>query len=368
MLTHLTYISDFQSFPTRFREPQSRILQFLKDVHTQSSQLKCDLEPVENIFERYGIHDNLISSRGFECEDLYLLPDNRILYQLRKSAPTGAPIENRMQYFAKRCEEVFNSLYPPDCVAPKHLVHVTCTGYLSPSAPQLLASQREWSTEVTHAYHMGCYAALPSTRLAIGQMSRLDSVDIVHTEMCSLHMNPSLHSPEQAIVQSLFADGHIRYRVTSRRDSPCFQILSIREKIIPDSRDCMSWVPASDGMLITLSRDVPRKIEESVRSFTLELIRETDLPLETALQESVFAIHPGGPRILDSVARALELRADQYESSRKIFFENGNMSSATLPHIWHDILQSDIKPGTRIISLAFGPGLTVFGSVFEYQA
>ena len=53
---------------------------------------------------------------------------------------------------------------------PGALIHVTCTGYVAPSAAQRLVAGRDWgrATEVLHAYHMGCYAALPAIRLAAG--------------------------------------------------------------------------------------------------------------------------------------------------------------------------------------------------------
>ena len=42
----------------------------------------------------------------------------------------------------------------------------------------------------------------------------------------------------------------------------------------------------------------------------------------------------------------------------------GNMSSATLPYIWMRLLR-DVPVGTLIPSLAFGPGLTICGALFE---
>ena len=83
------------------------------------------------------------------------------------------------------------------------------------------------------------------------------------------------------------------------------------------------------------------------------------------MKNAKFAIHPGGPKIIDAVQEALELSDKQTQESKKILFERGNMSSATLPHVWNEMLNSDIPKGTKIISLAFGPGLTLFGSVFE---
>jgi predicted naringenin-chalcone synthase len=44
----------------------------------------------------------------------------------------------------------------------------------------------------------------------------------------------------------------------------------------------------------------------------------------------------------------------------------GNMSSATLPHIWKLLLEDPaVPPGTLIPSMAFGPGLTVCGAVLQ---
>jgi predicted naringenin-chalcone synthase len=46
--------------------------------------------------------------------------------------------------------------------------------------------------------------------------------------------------------------------------------------------------------------------------------------------------------------------------------EHGNMASATAPHIWQAIVESpEIPVGSKVLSMAFGPGLTVIGALFE---
>ncbi len=64
------------------------------------------------------------------------------------------------------------------------------------------------------------------------------------------------------------------------------------------------------------------------------------------------------------VREKLELSDWQVQDSKTILLEYGNMSSATLPHVWERILRSNSK-NQPIVSLAFGPGLTLFGAVFE---
>ena len=62
------------------------------------------------------------------------------------------------------------SLFKVDFDPPSDVVHVSCTGYVSPSAVQRLIERKHWNvrTQATQVYHMGCYAALPALRVAAG--------------------------------------------------------------------------------------------------------------------------------------------------------------------------------------------------------
>jgi predicted naringenin-chalcone synthase len=120
-------------------------------------------------------------------------------------------------------------------------------------------------------------------------------------------------------------------------------------------------------MAMTLARDVPERIAGALRELISELYRRAGLSLD-AIKESVFAVHPGGPRIIDRVREVLELSHAQVATSRDVLRDHGNMSSATLPHIWMRLLNDPrVMRGTLIASLAFGPGLTVCGALLEKQ-
>jgi predicted naringenin-chalcone synthase len=363
-----TYLSSLNSCPTRFRASQLEILSFLTSVHEQSARLKGHDFSEIALLARYAVKEKDISLRGFEINDFFLAPEERQFCKPSIKSPSGATIQDRLKFFGIRAKEVFEYFYNNETNEPEHIIHVTCTGYLSPSAAQLLVAERQWSTEITHAYHMGCYSSLPALRLAIGQAVGFGkTVDLVHTEICSLHVNPNLHTPEQFIVQTLFGDGHIQYQLSQQKKGPSFKVITIKEKIIPNSYEDMTWMPSSNGMAMSLSRNVPDKIHEHIRTFITELFDEAEISLSNTLANGIFAIHPGGPKIIETVGQVLELRAEQFACSKKVLFENGNMSSATLPFIWQQIAQSEIPKGTPIVSLAFGPGLTIFGAVFEFE-
>jgi predicted naringenin-chalcone synthase len=203
-------------------------------------------------------------------------------------------------------------------------------------------------------------------RIAAGFLcSGAERVDIVHTELCSLHLDPSEHALEQLVVQSLFGDGMIRYAVTGSDDGPGLRPLAACEVVLPDSARAMTWVPSEWGMQMTLARDVPERIAGELRGFVTELYRRAGLGID-AMKDSTFAVHPGGPRIIDRVRDVLELTPAQVQASRDVLRDHGNLSSATLPHVWMRLLADPRVPrGALIPSLAFGPGLTLAGALLE---
>jgi predicted naringenin-chalcone synthase len=270
----------------------------------------------------------------------------------------GAGLGVRMGVFDRVATDVLERFYPVGAPLPSHLMHVTCTGYVAPSPAQKLVSLREagQKTVVTHVYHMGCYAAIPAIRMA------QDETDIVHTEVCSLHMNPSFHTLDQLVVQSLFGDGFVKYSVSHGKQAG-FQVLATQEEVLQRSTEVMTWVCDDWGLKMTLSKEIPVLITQSLPRFVAQLLKKARVSEEESLY---FAIHPGGPKIVEQIAALMKLEPWQFSHSAKVLSQCGNMSSATLPHIWKELWDDrSVTSGGKIISLAFGPGLTLAGAVFQ---
>lgn len=273
---------------------------------------------------------------------------------------------DRSKYYQAFVEEVFVRFYPPSSEAPEEMIHVTCTGYNSPSAAQKIVLQRGWeqNTQVTHAYHMGCMAAFPAIRMGLGYASSgKKTVDIIHTELCSLHLNPALHTDDQLVAQSLFADGLIKYSLTSSiPKKPALRVLTVYEELIPETDELMKWECAEWGLKMTLRKEIPVWISRAIVAFMGRLEQKSGLPLSKAY----YAVHPGGPKIIDLIGKKLELSEEQLATSAKILYNHGNMSSATLPHIWEDMVNDpNIPNGSYIVGLAFGPGICMSGAVLQ---
>jgi predicted naringenin-chalcone synthase len=376
------FLNNFHVIKPKNCTSQVELLEWITKCHQEAEKSsvhsdKLDEDLIQKLFQRYSVKATQVSQRYTESDDIKSIDfKNNRLYKIDEKHTNGASITERAQFFSERAYEVFNKFYKLDEVKikPDHLIHVTCTGYISPSAAQKIVAEDRWdkNTEITHAYHMGCYAALPAVRLAKNNVIAESltnphyTTDIVHNEMCGLHMNALAQTPEQMVVQTLFADGHIKYSASTKKVAAGMnlKVITTLEKLIPNSVNDMSWIPAPWGMQMNLSREVPAKLKPELKQFTDDLFTKAGLGIELA-QQSIFAIHPGGPKIIDSVQEVLELRENQIKECRKILFERGNMSSATLPHVWDEILNNQYPVGTKIISFAFGPGLTVFGAVFE---
>lgn len=359
-------IGDFQHIRPTYEIEQHKALDWIAKAHALAEEKHAGVpfdafyDTIKEKMGKIGL-TQAIATRGVHIPDLFEEHwDNMPIYPVT-SRPTGMGFKEKSAFFDAEVSKVMHAFYPPDVPLPPHLIHVTCTGYVAPSPAQKLVSERQTHAIVTHAYHMGCYASLPAIRMAMGYAFDTPSVDIVHTELCSLHMHPLNHSTDQLVVQGLFADGFIKYRVQRERPSaiPHFRILNLHEELVANSMDSMTWRCGDNGLSMTLGKEVPVYIQRALPDY---LNRLFDQPL----RDAYFAIHPGGPKILHYIAEILKLEEKQYAHSVQALKQFGNMSSATLPHIWEMMLNDDAVPkGARVISLAFGPGLTISGGVFE---
>jgi len=356
------HIQDFVLLPTEHRARQDEGLRWLGWLHSKADSTRTS-EAFTKLFSRFGCDSKRISTRGYEHPQYCLFNDDVAERFL------NFPVSERMAFFERVADDRMEQFYTQKTGSPTLLIHVSCTGYVSPSAAQKIAIKKGWqqNISISHAYHMGCYAALPAIRQACEHLSAHDGqVDIVHNELCTLHLDPHNHIPEQLVVQSLFADGHIGYSVSRGAKGHAFKVLAVREELIPNSVHAMEWRVSEQGFEMTLAREIPEIIQSGIEGF-LRRMREQAGVKEEELKDAVFAIHPGGPRIIDLLEDVLKLRSDQTVFSREVLRDHGNMSSATTPHIWQRILAASetVSKGTLVISFAFGPGLTVFGSVLR---
>jgi predicted naringenin-chalcone synthase len=251
-----------------------------------------------------------------------------------------------------------------------HLVTCSCTGFVNPGVDLDLVRGLGLRDSVArvHVGFMGCHGAFNA--LAVAAAFTAADPDVVVlvacVELCSLHFRYGTGS-DHVVANSIFADGAAALvAVGERGPQPrgIWQLLGRWSRVLPDSADQMGWVIGDHGFEMSLSARVPDAIAE-------HLPRLVDTALESAglAREAVgsWAVHPGGPRVLASVAAALGLASETLAASHAVLAEHGNMSSATILFILERMMRQEAAGPCA--AMAFGPGLTaelaLFGVVMD---
>ena len=349
--------------PTPDLDRALRFYDLLARQATIDSRVTCLDDYTHQDWDRMRVHTAPLSGDGQEAPEA-------------PHAWFRAPLDGRMAVFAETALDVARQAFADDTDAPDLLVQVSCTGYDSPNAVQHVAAEHGWTdgTRVLSLGHMGCYAAVPALATAADAVAAQavrtgENADaaVLLVELCTLHHDPATTDVEQIVQQCLFGDGAARMDVTSAPpDAPHFALLDHAEGLLPDTLGEMSWRTASPAFRMTLSRDVPKHIRKQVGPFMEALLARNGLTVDDV---DAFAVHPGGPRVIESTAEALGLPDHKVTHSHAVLRERGNMSSTTLPHIWARLLADDSLPdGALVASVAFGPGLTVVGNLMRKGA
>ncbi|MFV0446541.1 MAG: 3-oxoacyl-[acyl-carrier-protein] synthase III C-terminal domain-containing protein [Planctomycetaceae bacterium] len=308
--------------------------------------------------------------------------DDRLFHGLRisHSMPNGLSLQDRMVIYDEFVTSVIEQMYQGDDTPPDDIVHVTCSGYVAPNPVERMVSSKGWQSTIMNCYHKGCYAFFPGLRHAAGAYASAicnwtapkQRIDVVHTELLSLHTKLCSAKPEDIVTQTLFSDGFIKYSLVpagAPHRSDCeygLKLLTFRENLIPGAIDDMTWKIGDNQFDMTLSLDVPIQVRMHAESFMNSLFSQADLDFEAEKSKVYCAVHPGGPKIIDFIRGALGLSREQVHHSYRVLKDYGNMSSATVPFLLHEVLHDgDIPEGTLIPAVAFGPGLTMSGAIFQ---
>jgi predicted naringenin-chalcone synthase len=238
----------------------------------------------------------------------------------------------------------------------KQLVTVSCTGFVSPGFDLALIKELNLDPSIgrTHIGFMGCHGSLNALRVASSFCkSGQAPVLLCSAELCSLHFQYDWGA-DNILANALFADGAAALVLGSAPKTGSWRVFASKSFVIPDTADLMSWSIGDSGFSMTLSARVADVIREKLRPWLESWLLSLDLPLAAV---GSWAIHPGGPRILDAVQDCLGLSDETLLPSRTVFEECGNMSSPTVLFILQRLRQ--VCAAAPVVMLAFGPGLTI---------
>jgi len=213
---------------------------------------------------------------------------------------------------------------------------------------------------------MGCYAAFNGLKQAdiICQSDPKAKVLLVCTELCSIHFQKE-NTDDNLLANALFADGSATLLVESKpRKGLNLKPVSFYCDLAPDCEQDMAWTVGDLGFEMRLSSYVPDVIQRGIKTLTHSLLDQISHSLSDV---AYYAIHPGGKKILEVIEQELNLSKEQNKPAYEVLRNYGNMSSPTVLFVLQEVCKnlSGEDNKKKILSFAFGPGLTLESMVLE---
>ncbi|MEO8497695.1 MAG: type III polyketide synthase [Planctomycetota bacterium] len=246
-----------------------------------------------------------------------------------------------------------------------HLITVSCTGFDAPGVDIHLFDQLGLrnTTQRLHIGFMGCHGAINGLRAARGLAAADPKARILlcAVELCSLHFKFQW-DPERMLGNALFADGAAALVVAPGQadDGAICRLRDTGSCLLEDSRDAITWHIGNAGFDMSLSNRVPGLIGQQLRPWLAAWLDSQGHSIESIKS---WAVHPGGPRILDAVDEAIGFDAETLSTSRAVLSELGNMSSPTVLFILERFLRQNVSG--PCVMLGFGPGLMAEVALLE---
>ncbi|WP_211748286.1 type III polyketide synthase [Paenibacillus sp. Marseille-Q4541] len=310
----------------------------------------------------------------YTCEPEYFKSSEECRYMLSQDLSKVPTTEERMNSYKR--ESVPLGLQAAEAALLDsgterseitHLITVSCTGQFLPGLDVMLIKELGLSARVNRLplIFQGCAAGLKAIQMArdVVQGAPGSKVLVVCVELCSLHFQPVMDK-EALYAASFFGDGAsgcVIGNADSKHQS-YFELGKGYSVLLPDSTEDMTWEVGNAGFDLYLSPRIPKLLGEY-------LALELELLFGGSERPELWAIHPGGKGIVDSVQNVLGLRDDQTKYSRDILKNAGNLSSVTIMFVLHAMrekLMEQKQEKTKGVAMAFGPGLTAELMQFTY--
>jgi len=317
-------------------------LEFAKKVHAGKPQLRLALRLIQNtgVQKRHVVQpiEKTLRHPGFEER-------NRI-YELESKKRIPGVIEQAMANARVTVEDI------------DVIIYVSCTGFLMPSLTAWLINSMGFRSDTRQIpiAQLGCAAGGAAINRAhdFCRAYPESNVLIVSCELCSL-----CYQPDDDGVGSLLSDGLFGDAVAAAvvRGSGGTGVALERNAayLIPNTEDWISYAVRATGFHFQLDRRVPGTMEPLAPVLRgLAADHGWD-----ASDLDFYVIHAGGPRILDDLAKFLDVDCHKFRHSWATLTEYGNIASAVVLDALRRLFEEDApRPGATGVVAGFGPGIT----------
>jgi predicted naringenin-chalcone synthase len=227
------------------------------------------------------------------------------------------------------------------------------------------------NTKRTLLYFVGCSGGVAGLRVAkdIAENNPGSRVLLATSETTIIGFKPpSADRPYDLVGVALFGDGAGAMIIGSdpklESERPLFELHTAIQEFLPDTEQKIDGRLTEEGISFKLARELPQIIEDNVEGFCEKLMGVVGCQKED-YNNMFWAVHPGGPAILNRLEKRLELLPEKLHASRRALTDYGNASSNTIVYVLEYMMEEGLKNGRGDsewgLILAFGPGITFEG-------
>ena len=254
------------------------------------------------------------------------------------------------------------------------IVFVTSTGFVAPGVDAELIERlglRRTIGRVTINF-MGCAAAMNGLRAACDHVKAYphQKALLVCLELSSVNAVFD-DDVNDVIIHSIFGDGCAaavigHQDVAQARANGHILIHNHLSYLVEGTQDGITLGIRDNGITCRLSRQLPDYIEAGVGPVVRNFLTEHHL---TPADIDLWAVHPGGTRIIQKAQSALGLTDDQVACSWSVLKDYGNMLSVSILFVLERMVQQRLSDSDRTsatgLAFSFSPGVGIEGALFE---
>ncbi|WP_433355086.1 type III polyketide synthase [Microtetraspora malaysiensis] len=240
------------------------------------------------------------------------------------------------------------------------IIVASTTGVAAPSLDARMAGRLGLRPDVKRlpVFGLGCVAgAAGIARLHDYLRGAPDEVAVLLTvELCSLTLQREDSSIANLIASGLFGDGAAAVVACGdERGGSGPAVVATRSRLYPESEGVMGWDVRDSGFQVVLDVRIPELVREHLADDMRGFLADQGL---TTADVTAWVCHPGGPKVLQAVAAALDLPEGALDVTWRSLAQVGNLSSASVLFVLRDTMASPLPPppGTPGVLLAMGPG------------
>ena len=236
---------------------------------------------------------------------------------------------------------------------------VTTTGLATPSIDARLVSKLGFKPDLQRYPLFGLGCAGGAAALGRAAQALTGKTLVLSIELCGQTFLKSDFSMENLVGAALFGDGAAAAVLSPEGSGP--NIIAWGSELFKDTHNVMGWEFLDEGFKLVLSTSVPEAIATYVTPALRRFLGRHQL---TFTDIRHFLLHPGGFKVLSSYESSL---GANLKWTRRSLEQVGNLSSASVLFILHDLLRSGTaQAGDLGLLVSVGPGFAMEAVLIQW--